>query len=106
MIYVTYIIIPVLLNNTQEPNIINDNNIEIYPSPASNNINIKYTGENNSQLDVSIFNLLGQNLYNNVFYINSTSEIYNLNIHNYVSGVYFLNINSPNYKYNFTFIKY
>lgn len=61
----------------------------VYPSPFSNNINIKSSNDSKSPIYVNIFNENGKNIYTGTFSSSSNIEI---NLKENPSGIYFISI--------------
>jgi len=62
-------------------------NIAVYPNPATDVLHVKYSGTSN--LDISIFNIMGESIVANVSYSNN---IFMVDVSNISSGTYFLKI--------------
>lgn len=65
-------------------------NANIYPNPVDNLLTIEVEGEKN----ISIYNSIGQNIYNST----TCDNIVKIDMSSYNNGVYFVNINGITYK--------
>ena len=83
----------------REETIIND--IELWPNPASNNVNIKFNALKNVDLSISVFNQLGQKVISDSDYrnFNSGSSEIKINISTLKSGVYIIRIIADSQQY-------
>lgn len=100
--------LPVLTNTSilevQYPVIIDkysqiQNNINVYPNPASNNLIIEITDYNN-QSKLEIFDIVGQTIYSTILEKQKVIDISNLPF-----GVYFIKVSSDNVNFVKRFIK-
>lgn len=65
----------------------------VYPNPASDNITLKFSDQiSNSEVDITIMNIVGERVYNSK-YLNHKSSL-QLNVSNLKSGLYFIKVNS------------
>ena len=79
------------------------NEIAIYPNPTSGDLNIKYTSGNESEIHISIFDMLGKQVFQQKFSVQPNSElnILNTNISSLVhNACYQLLLNNGNAIYN------
>ena len=77
--------------NGLKENIINElGNIIMYPNPADNNVSLNMSELNASSAVVSIYNMLGQNIYQTAA---NTSNVLNIDISNLNAGIYVVEIN-------------
>jgi Tol biopolymer transport system component len=82
---------------------------EIYPNPFNDNTNISISIKDFENIDLSIYNLLGQRIFSKTFFPNRNRCIITWPVgksHNdYSSGVYFLNIYHNNVDYKAKLLK-
>ena len=69
-------------------------NINIYPNPASNYVNVELTGDAQN-ISVKMLDLSGKEMYNDVFSHNGGTQIYKVPVADLASGIYFLHMNTP-----------
>lgn len=78
------------------------NDIVIYPNPADNKINIAFNAKQDANLNVSITDISGRAIQQDIYSANSGTNLLKIDIDNVSSGIYLLNImennNSLNYK--------
>ena len=65
---------------------------DIFPNPASENINIRFYQNNLGQANILLFNTLGQIVYNNNVSVYDCLSEYVIPVENLPKGVYFLKI--------------
>ena len=70
------------------------NNLNIYPNPNNGLFNISFTSTNSKNISLSIYNSLGELVFDD--YLNNyTGEYFNtIDLDNYGKGIYFITINS------------
>ena len=78
-----------------------ESNIKIYPNPANEFFNIKGDDIENDNYEISITNILGEQLNKAIINVDKHTIEYVLDIKEYASGIYYLNIKSK--KINFTY---
>jgi hypothetical protein len=95
------------LKNIDYQSFNDENLINIFPNPTTNFLNIEFYSVDTKSLDISIYNLQGQKLFNKVLPVTRTS--YNTltisDIKNFSKGYYILNIKTPNNSYSRPFVK-
>jgi len=82
--------------------IISQNNIDIYPNPATDYINIQLENSNVNSFILNIYDILGNLILNES--VNNFQNVYILNISNYNRGTYILNIITDKDSYSLPFI--
>lgn len=70
--------------------------IELFPNPSSDFLNISYNLISYSELTLEIFNMIGQRSMDIINIYNANKGIYNLDVSNLPIGTYFLKCNSNN----------
>jgi hypothetical protein len=65
----------------------------VYPNPASDFINVNYTGSGETDFDLKLYNISGTLMFSEVYTNNATISLRSLNID---AGMYFLQIESGN----------
>ncbi len=65
----------------------------LYPTPAKDWVSLQYSLPNVSNIQLNLFNLIGQSLYQDSFTANSGEHLYRLDIQQLSSGTYFLVVN-------------
>lgn len=68
----------------------NANNIKIYPTPSSNQLNIEYEHYNSETIQLEVQNLLGQTVYSETLKTNIGKQTKMLDISSLNNGVYFI----------------
>lgn len=78
-----------------------ESQINIYPNPANNSINIS-TNNYQTPLNISIYNTIGQQLYvkQNIY-----SDNLQMDISNYSTGLLFIKIESNNQQFTYKLLK-
>ena len=66
----------------------------LYPNPVKNNLNIEFNSRENTTVNISITNMMGQNVYSSNKQINEGNNTIKINTNNYKSGIYFVNISN------------
>ncbi len=72
----------------------------IYPNPATKDINIELNIPNNEAVNISLFNNLGQQIQSNELGNISGSKTYKIDISDLPKGIYFVNIQIGSKKYS------
>jgi len=88
-------------NNNKEYNLLNNT---LYPNPANNILNIRLSSFSNKNINIKIFDILG-NQKANLYLNNFNNDIYLLNIVHFTKGKYFLTIRDEKNHYTYSFIK-
>jgi hypothetical protein len=73
-----------------------ENGIELFPNPASENLNLEVVIDKNEYLTVAVYNSLGAKVIHNEFDGMMGHNLYSLNISDLASGVYTVVINGQN----------
>ena len=68
--------------------------INIYPNPASNFVNVELTGDAQN-IAVKLLDMSGKEMYNDVFSHNGGTQTYKIPVADLASGIYFLHMNTP-----------
>lgn len=68
------------------------NDIEMYPNPATNTVNVSL--DHPSKIQVTVFDALGKVVYNK--YNNQTNSAHSLDVSTFTQGVYFVKIQAQN----------
>ena len=71
-------------------------NLNIYPNPASENVNIDFEAQNSSETSISVINSLGQEVYSNDLGVISGQQSTQINVANMEAGIYFVKLNTEN----------
>ncbi|MFH0894796.1 MAG: T9SS type A sorting domain-containing protein, partial [Bacteroidota bacterium] len=80
--------------------------LEVYPNPASDFVNLRIFSQNPSQLNISIMNANGQQVYTSTENCNAGEFTDAINVSQLPSGIYFVNaINKEGVLYTAKFIK-
>jgi hypothetical protein len=71
-------------------------NLNIYPNPASKQLNLAFVAQNTSSVSISLTNVAGLKVYNETF--SNHSETYNqtIDVSSFPKGMYFIDIRSEN----------
>jgi len=67
-------------------------NFDIFPNPASDNINIRFFQDNLGKAKILLFNTLGQMVYSSDIFIDDCLTEHVINVDNLPKGLYFLKI--------------
>ncbi len=68
----------------------NLSDVNLYPNPATNTVNLQFSLINAEKVNVKIFNVVGQEISNFDKEFNSGSNALNISLANYKSGIYFV----------------
>ena len=79
-------------NGKKYPNLDSNSKVSVYPNPVTNEINIKFSEETDSAINVLLYDMMGKIVINKTF-IESKIKI---NLESYSKGVYLLNISDKN----------
>lgn len=88
---------------SQIKNVVSENLLKIFPNPAHDILNIELLLQNNLPVEISVFDLLGNKVYNNV---RKAEKNISVPIQNLQSGVYYISVKSDDYKSGGRFVKY
>jgi hypothetical protein len=92
--------IPTGIKNHSAENIVN-----IYPNPSTSNINIEMVFEAAGNVDLKIFNAVGELVFDKSYQLNKGKNMQQVNIASFARGLYFGEIKSGNTTSNFRFLK-
>jgi hypothetical protein len=97
-------IINIKVNNVP---IATDGIVKIYPNPTNGKLNIVYQAGEAQKLNLDVFNVVGQNMFNNVYELGAGLHTIVLDAVDYAKGVYILNLQNTTSgsKYQSKFIK-
>jgi hypothetical protein len=79
--------------------------IKLYPTPVSNNLNISYEAETSQEVEIQIFSSLGIKVFNSKYSSIIGKQVSSLNVEILPSGVYTLKLNINSQSQSKTFIK-
>jgi len=84
---------------TASPYGINDNlnnsNISIYPNPSiTGKVNIQIPAISNQKINLSVVNLVGQEIYSEALQLKSGSNLFTINLQDNENGIYFIRLQS------------
>jgi hypothetical protein len=71
-----------------------EDGLTIYPNPTTDDLSIVFETKNNEDIQISILNVLGQNVYNELMQTYSGINVKKINIANFSSGIYIINVNT------------
>ena len=83
---------PDIMINTED--LLEQNDISIFPNPANDIINVGFTKSLNDKISVRIFNLHGQLLQEKI--VANAQELIQLNTKNFADGIYFVQVRTEN----------
>lgn len=75
---------------------INNNSIKIFPNPATNIINIEFNTIFRNNVNIKLYNTLGQEIKENSVKINARNSIISINTEDIQRGIYFIIIETDN----------
>lgn len=81
------------------------NNINIYPNPAADNIFVTLNTISKQAVRVEIVDVTGKNVLNESAVLNSGNNTLMLNIENFSNGIYFLKVNGKDFNFSQKFAK-
>jgi len=84
---------------------INNLVIKVYPNPSTSVLNVNYNKSHSENIEIIIYNSLGQLVNSKSITNKSASGIIKLDIKNLISGVYYLQFSSNDYYKTVKFIK-
>jgi len=73
-------------------NKVENEQIQVYPNPAQNNLRVKTSNLNNGQLNILLFNALGQEVLKNKFDLTNDTNEFELSISDISEGIYDLQL--------------
>jgi len=77
--------------------IIKNNDINIYPNPATNFINVDFSNRNEGQMEIRMYNLWGELVFAEILNTPTIQGEFKINRGNLNSGIYFLKISGSNW---------
>ncbi|HFC00907.1 MAG TPA: T9SS type A sorting domain-containing protein, partial [Phaeodactylibacter sp.] len=83
-------------NTATEESSLLDENLKVFPNPFDNNINIELTSNFGNDLNISIFNMLGQKVFQQNIDISGNTYNATINLANLLPGNYLLQISNGN----------
>jgi PKD repeat protein len=85
--------------NVSVQNNVSENEIVLFPNPASNYLTIKYLGHNLGSLDLKVFDILGKNVINQTVNFGNKEE-QTIDIAHLPKGIYIVKYNTANFTGN------
>jgi hypothetical protein len=67
--------------------------VSVYPNPVSSNATVEISTVENSDVTLSLINILGELISSNIYNLNAGNNKVNLNVNNLESGIYFVQLN-------------
>jgi len=71
-------------------------NLNIYPNPASKQLNLAFVAQNTSSVSISLSNVAGMKVYNQTISNHSENYTQTIDVSSFPKGMYFINIRSEN----------
>jgi len=71
---------------------VNNLNVDIFPNPATDIINLRFYQNNIGKANILLFNTLGQQVYSEEFFVSESLSEHSFNIENLQKGLYFLKV--------------
>lgn len=68
--------------------------VSVYPNPASETVNIAFSGSESKNVDVRIFSISGQPINSQRLSLFGGEQVFSLNVSHLPTGIYFVNIQS------------
>ncbi|HNW89332.1 MAG TPA: Ig-like domain-containing protein [Bacteroidales bacterium] len=76
-------------------NNLSNNNVSIYPNPSNNGkFNIQIPAIADQKINLSVINMVGQEIYGNVLHLKSGNNLFNINLQDKDNGIYFVRLQS------------
>ena len=69
---------------------------KVYPNPSNGVFNVQFTSKNTSDVEITVFDLLGRRINHKIFFTSNTSFNESLNIGPISSGIYILRVRRGN----------
>lgn len=76
-------------------------NINIYPNPADNQLNVSFNAVDNASLEIKLTDISGRIVVKEIYGASIGANIISLNLSEYTAGIYFLNIAEGNSSMDF-----
>lgn len=77
---------------TKIEDVLNGSSLKVFPNPVDENMNVQIEVRKNTNLNVSVSNLLGKTILTENKDLNEGIQTMNINLKNLPSGIYFLNL--------------
>ncbi len=71
-------------------------NLNIYPNPASKQLNLAFVAQNTSSVSISLSNVAGMKVYDQTISSHSENYTQTIDVSSFPKGMYFINIRSEN----------
>lgn len=65
---------------------INESLLKVYPNPSHGNLTVEFPGNYSGSLQLSVYNAIGKEVYNNIFHTNQ--DYYTIDLSTLTSGIY------------------
>ncbi len=72
----------------------NDNQLFVYPNPATNQASIEYTANKMGKVQVEVYDVTGKMVMRQVYTVNATENTLDLNVDNLNNGMYLIYLNN------------
>lgn len=79
-------------------------NVNIYPNPASENLNVAISVEDAQEINAKVVDVMGKVVYMEQFNHAGGEQVYAIPVNSMAKGVYFLNLNTNNGKAVYKFV--
>jgi hypothetical protein len=76
----------------EENNLNTFGEINLYPNPVKDILNVTFTSNLQTDMQMNIFNAIGQSVYSKQIYKKSKTENYQVDVSNWNDGVYFIRL--------------
>ena len=76
----------------------------VYPNPASDVLNIEVNASQASEMSISVYNIMGQNVMNQNVNVTTGMNTRNINISELNSGIYFVTVKANGFENTMKFI--
>lgn len=71
-------------------------NLEIYPNPFNNNVNLSINIKNSQEVNIDVFDITGKTIKSEITQLNAGENTVNLDMNNLVNGIYIIRLTTKN----------
>lgn len=89
-----------IVDNTGVAELFSDENINFYPNPVENTLNINFTKYNSEVIDMKIIDITGKTVKQEMI----TNKLTTVNLSDFCNGMYFVELNNGNFNQSYKII--